>query len=191
VEALDKTLLRQKALERLEGLAKQLEKKQKKERQIRTLLFHSKVWKEARTVGMVRSQPFEFDMNPVMSKALKQGKKVVVPKTLPERQLSFYEVDENTNYQLSNFGIEEPVNNFIVAKKEIDLLIVPGLIFSNKGYRIGFGKGYYDRFLEDFAGKTCALVFSEQLNNDWQPEVFDQPVTRVYTDQLERSFRYG
>lgn len=187
---MDKTLLRQKAVEKLKNLANQTDKKQKKEQQITTLLFHSKIWKEAKTVGMVRSQSFEFSTSPIIAKALSQGKKVVVPKTLPERQLSFYEIDENTSYQLSDFGIEEPVNNLIVAKNEIDLLIVPGLIFSNRGYRIGFGKGYYDRFLQDFTGKTCALVFSEQLNNDWQPEKFDQPITRVYTDTLEGSFRY-
>lgn len=187
---MDKSLLRQQGKQRLKELAKHINKKQKKEQQIATLLFHSKLWKEARTIGMVRSQTFEFNTEPVMIKALKQGKKVVVPKTLPERQLNFYEVDEDTTYQLSAFGVEEPVNNLAVAKNDIDLILVPGLIFSKKGYRIGFGKGYYDRFLEGFSGKTCSLAFSEQLNDDWEPEEFDQAVMRVYTDTLEGSFVY-
>ncbi|AYW44662.1 5-formyltetrahydrofolate cyclo-ligase [Tetragenococcus koreensis] len=187
---MDKTQLRQQAIEKLEDLSVHLAKKQKKEQQITTLLFHSKLWKEAKTVGMVRSQSFEFNTEPIITKALNQGKKVVVPKTLPERQLGFYEIDENTVYQLSDFGIEEPVSNLFVTKDEIDLMLVPGLIFSRKGYRIGFGKGYYDRFLQGFNGKTCGLVFSEQLNNDWQPEDFDQPVMRIYTDTVEGSFSY-
>ncbi len=155
---MDKSILRQEGKKQLEELAKHIDKKRKKEQQITTLLFHSKLWKEAQTIGMVRAQSFELNTEPIMKKALSQGKKVVVPKTLPERQLNFYEVDENTTYQLSDFGIEEPMNNLVIAKKDIDLILVPGLIFSKKGYRIGFGKGYYDRFLEDFSGKTCGLV---------------------------------
>ncbi|MDN6639533.1 MAG: 5-formyltetrahydrofolate cyclo-ligase [Tetragenococcus sp.] len=187
---MDKALLRQKAKARLEDLTKHPDKKQKKEQQITTLLFHSQLWKNAKTIGMVRSQTFEFNTQPILNKALDQGKKVVVPKTLPGRQLGFYEVDENTDYQLSDFGIEEPASDLDVAKNEIDLLLVPGLIFSKKGYRIGFGKGYYDRFLQDFSGKTCGLVFAEQLNDDWQAEEFDQPVMRIYTDTLEGSSSY-
>ncbi|GMG62990.1 MAG: 5-formyltetrahydrofolate cyclo-ligase [Tetragenococcus halophilus] len=187
---MDKSILRQEGKKQLEELAKHIDKKRKKEQQITTLLFHSKLWKEAQTIGMVRSQSFELNTEPIMKKALSQGKKVVVPKTLPERQLNFYEVDENTTYQLSDFGIEEPMNSLVIAKKDIDLILVPGLIFSKKGYRIGFGKGYYDRFLEDFSGKTCGLAFSEQLNDDWQAEEFDQAVTRIYTDTLEGSYVY-
>ncbi|AYW48337.1 5-formyltetrahydrofolate cyclo-ligase [Tetragenococcus osmophilus] len=187
---MDKELLREKGMQRLKNLAEHLDQKQKKEKQITTLLFHSQLWKEAKTIAMVRSQSFEFNTQPIMDKALQEGKKVAVPKTLPNRQLGFYEVDENTTYQFSNFGIEEPLSGGIVNKENIDLMLVPGLIFSKSGYRIGFGKGYYDRFLEDFSGKTCGLAFAEQLNNDWQPENFDQPVSRVYTDTLERSFVY-
>jgi len=190
VETMDKSLLRQQGKQKLEELAKHKGKKRKKEQQITTLLFHSKLWKEAQTIGMVRSQSFELNTEPIMKKALSQGKKVVVPKTLPERQLNFYEVDENTTYQLSDFGIEEPLNNLVTAKNDIDLILVPGLIFSKKGYRIGFGKGYYDRFLEDFSGKTCGLVFSEQLNDDWKAEAFDQAVMRIYTDSIEGSYIY-
>ncbi|GMA07958.1 5-formyltetrahydrofolate cyclo-ligase [Tetragenococcus halophilus subsp. flandriensis] len=187
---MDKSSLRQQGKQKLAELAKHKDKKRKKEQQITTLLFHSKLWKEAQTIGMVRSQSFELNTEPIMKKALSQGKKVVVPKTLPERQLNFYEIDENTTYQLSDFGIEEPVNNLVIAKNDIDLILVPGLIFSKKGYRIGFGKGYYDRFLEDFPGKTCGLVFSEQLNDDWQAEEFDQAVMRIYTDTIEGSYVY-
>ncbi|KFN90426.1 5-formyltetrahydrofolate cyclo-ligase [Tetragenococcus muriaticus PMC-11-5] len=155
------------------------------------MLFHSQLWKEAKTIAMVRSQSFEFNTQPIMDKALQQGKRVTIPKTLSNRQLEFFEVDEYTTYQFSNFGIEEPHNDSLINKENIDLMLVPGLIFSKKGYRIGFGKGYYDRFLADFEGKTCGLAFAEQLNNDWQPESFDQPVSRIYTDTLERSFVYG
>jgi 5-formyltetrahydrofolate cyclo-ligase len=69
----------------------------------------------------------------------------------------------------------------------LDLLIVPGLAFSKKGYRIGFGGGYYDRFLSAFDGKTVSLVFGEQFNDQWTPDVFDIPIDKIYTDSLIRT----
>lgn len=83
---------------------------------------------------------------------------------------------------LSSFGVEEPLVFEKVVKDEIDLLIVPGLIFSSEGYRIGFGGGYYDRFLKDFQGPTVSLAFGEQIRDDWQPENFDIPVAKIITD---------
>ena len=91
-------------------------------------------------------------------------------------------MDEKTQYLLSDFGVEEPLVQQQVEKSEINLLIVPGLIFSSQGYRIGFGGGYYDRFLTTFQGQTVSLAFSEQLRDDWQPAEFDIPVKKIITD---------
>lgn len=188
---MDKSQLRRETILRLKKLADHAKQKQQKEEIISTLLVHSKLWQQAQTIGMYRSQPFEFDMNFLTAKALQQGKTVVVPKTLPEGQLNFYEIDTDTIYERTSFGIEEPVNNKVVTKGDIDLLIIPGVVFSTKGYRIGFGGGFYDRFLNDYKGYSCSLVFSEQLNNDWQADVFDLPVQRVYTDHLKGSELHG
>ncbi|GMA71960.1 hypothetical protein GCM10025885_10090 [Tetragenococcus osmophilus] len=72
---MDKELLREKGMQRLKNLAEHLDQKQKKEKQITTLLFHSQLWKEAKTIAMVRSQSFEFNTQPIMDKALQEGKK--------------------------------------------------------------------------------------------------------------------
>ena len=69
--------------------------------------------------------------------------------------------------------------------KEIDLIVVPGLLFSSRGFRIGFGGGFYDRYLADYQGETCSLVFSEQLYDDWEVEDFDIPVQKIYTDSYK------
>ncbi|MGX7195429.1 5-formyltetrahydrofolate cyclo-ligase [Enterococcus olivae] len=182
---MEKTQLRQLGIERLKKLAEHKKKKQQKEEVIRELFFSSRLWKEARVIGLVRSTSFEFDTAPIVARALKEKKVVVIPKSLPAKQLAFYEVDEQTSYRTTNFGVEEPISNSYVTKDEIDLLLVPGIVFSSKGYRIGFGGGFYDRYLSDFEGKTCSLVFSEQLNDDWEPFTFDQPVARIYTDQVK------
>jgi 5,10-methenyltetrahydrofolate synthetase len=182
---MEKEQLRQQGIAQMKRLAEQGKKKQQKEAKILSLFFASKLWKEATVVGMVRSTNFEFNTAPIMQRALQEGKIPVMPKSLSGRQLAFYQVDEQTTYQTTKFGVEEPVSQDYVSKDEIDLLIVPGIIFTSEGYRIGFGGGFYDRYLSDFAGKTCSLVFSEQLNNDWEPFMFDQAVQRIYTDQVK------
>lgn len=185
-EEMDKNELRKNGIERLEALQKESNKKLEKERIIRCLLVASQIWKEAKVIGMYRSLPAEFDTKWLQKRALEEGKIVLIPKSLPGRQLAFYEVDDHTEYKQMAFTIEEPITNKFVPKEEIDLLIVPGLIFSKEGYRIGYGGGFYDRFLEKYGQKTCSLVFSEQLDNDWQPEEFDFPIQKIFTDRLER-----
>lgn len=182
VKTLNKKELRAQGIQNLKKLANQSKLKAKKEQQILALFFASQQWKNAKTVAVIKAVDFEFDMDKVMHKAFATGKKVVVPKSLPERKLAFYEVDEQTRYYVTNFGVEEPVSNLFVTKEEIDLVIVPGLIFSTKGYRIGFGGGFYDRYLATYQGETCSLVFSEQLNDRWTADAFDMPVHRIYTD---------
>ena len=65
-----------------------------------------------------------------------------------------------------------------MEQSEIDLIHVPGVVFQSKGYRIGYGGGYYDRYLADFAGKTVSTIYSIQ-QKEFQPAAFDQAVQEV------------
>lgn len=92
----------------------------------------------------------------------------------------FHWVDSDTAYYTTKFGVEEPEIEKVASPDELDLLIVPGLVFNRSGYRIGFGGGYYDRYLANYKGKTCSFVFAEQLMEDWQIEEFDQPIQQLF-----------
>ena len=63
------------------------------------------------------------------------------------------------------FGLLEPIEaeTDFVAKDNIDLLIVPGIAFTEPGYRTGVGGGYYDRYLQHYQGRTVSLAFHEQI----------------------------
>jgi 5-formyltetrahydrofolate cyclo-ligase len=179
---LDKKILRKEGIAKLQELASHKQRKQKKETIILQLLFSSRIWQKATCIGVIRATGIELDTQPIFKRAFAEGKKIVVPKAPQDRILTFHPVTEKTEYLLSSFGVEEPLVFEKVVKDEIDLLIVPGLIFSSEGYRIGFGGGYYDRFLKDFQGPTVSLAFGEQIRDDWQPENFDIPVAKIITD---------
>ena len=65
---------------------------------------------------------------------------------------------------------------------QIDLLIVPGLAYTQAGYRLGFGGGYYDRFLRDYDGKTISLAFNCQMIPQIDLEEHDLPVSKIITN---------
>ncbi len=84
------------------------------------------------------------------------------------------------------YGIRQPEFNEdeVVAKEDIDLIFVPGIVFDNSGYRVGYGKGYYDRWLEgtDIA-KRVGLAFEAQLVDKIPNLEHDLPVGKILTEK--------
>lgn len=92
----------------------------------------------------------EINTNPLISYFRKNNKQIVVSKcNFINNTLSHYYFDETTVLELNKFGVPEPVNAKEVDEKELDMVFVPMLISDAKKYRVGYGKGYYDRFLSN------------------------------------------
>ena len=79
---------------------------------------------------------------------MKKNKKVVVPKICDD-QLIHFEIDLNTEFIINELGIREPTADVEFDKSLIEIIIVPLLVFDRKGHRVGYGGGYYDRFMGD------------------------------------------
>jgi 5-formyltetrahydrofolate cyclo-ligase len=147
-------------------------------------LFSEEIWKQASTIGITISNYPELDTYQIIRKAWEQGKRIVVPKCHPkEKQMSFHKLAQFTQLESVYFGLLEPIEALTetVDKEEINLLIVPGLAFTNEGYRLGFGGGYYDRFLLDYNGSTVSLAFPIQLKAKLPIEKHDIPVQKIIT----------
>lgn len=149
-------------------------------------LMKTPEWQSAKSIGITVSNFPEVDTWQLIRSGWEQGKKIVVPKCIPlTKEMKFREI--TTFDQLENVfhHLFEPIEAITnkVHKKDIDLLIVPGLAYDKKGYRIGFGGGYYDRFLEDFHGKTLSLAFSSQIIDHIPIESYDLPVKKIVTDK--------
>lgn len=178
---MEKAQLRKVGLSALKWLKDHPELKQHKEAAVLQAFFADEYWQKAQTIGIVRSLPIEFNTEPIFAQAALEGKQLAVPRSDKNNGLLFHKVTPTTHYVTSSFGVEEPdVQEPLIEKTALDLLIVPGVIFTTKGYRIGFGGGFYDRYLADYKGHTCSLVFSEQIQEQWQPEAFDQAVEKIF-----------
>lgn len=155
-------------------------------KQLQTALFQTDLWKNAQTIGTYLSIEKEWDTRNIVGQALKEGKRVAVPKTIPDtKELVFYEMDEWADInEKGYFGLDEPdvTRTRPVEKDALDLLIVPGLVFTTSGYRIGFGGGYYDRYLDDFIHPTVSLVHSKQFVESFPLEAHDIPVQYLVTE---------
>ena len=174
--------IRKKVLHNLNELSSRPDEKKEKEARMLNQLFQSSSWQQAKVIGTTLSMDKEFNTQLLIEQAIKEGKKVCVPRTFGLGKMAFYYYDLEEPLEETSFGVLEPVNNQKFDKNKIDLLIVPGVAFSKEGYRVGFGGGFYDRYLSDFKGETYSLVFEEQTGYTWEPSIYDMPVKNMITE---------
>jgi 5-formyltetrahydrofolate cyclo-ligase len=93
--------------------------------------------------------------------------------------------DEFTDFKKNKLGILEPIGTGILLPQELDLIFIPLLAFDKKGFRVGFGKGYYDRFLVNCKKETVKIGFSyfEPLDHISDTNQFDVPLNYCITPQ--------
>lgn len=160
-------------------------------KKIQARLYEEQVWKKANTIGLTVSRNREIDTENIISYAWNVGKRVAVPKSCPgTSQLDFYVIDTFSQLEKGYVGLLEPnvTSSKRIEKDSIDLLIVPGLVFDKMGFRIGYGGGYYDRFLQAFANETLALTLESQLIERIPHDSYDIPVNRLVTEKRTLSF---
>lgn len=160
--------------------------KENQERLLQAQLLRSPEYLQAEKIGMTLPMPLEIDTWPLIFASWEKGKKVYIPQTLADYTMVFRPLTEHTALQKNRFGIDEPLEKTGVPPEELDLIVVPGLAFRKDGYRLGFGGGYYDRYLADFHGKTVALALIEQLI-EFEPDPYDIPVDRLFSLGLEET----
>ena len=140
-------------------------------------LNHS-FYQEAKNIATYLSFPHEFQTQELIEQARKDGKKVLIPKTYPKGRMEFV-VYNPQQLAKTSFGLLEPQGDLeVVEPSQIDLIHVPGLAFTKEGYRIGYGGGYYDRYLENFAGHSLSTIYPCQVQ-EFKSEDHDIPVQEV------------
>lgn len=150
-----------------------------KSEKLRLLFTATDAYRSAKALYGYMSYNQEVRTLPLLEQALRDGKRVAIPKCYgPE--MRFIWMDDLTQVEKSSCGIPEPIADGPVADDETALVLMPGMVFDLQGRRIGYGGGYYDRFLAAEPNHpTVALCFDFQMTEQLPAEEFDIPVELV------------
>lgn len=171
-----KKILRNKTIAAMKELPQSV--KAEADSQLTQRFTQLSAFQKAKTLATYLSMGHEFSTASLIQAALQGGKRVCVPRTYPQGRMEFVEYDPEI-LEKTRFGLLEPnEQGKVVDKSEIDLIHVPGVVFQSEGYRIGYGAGYYDRYLADYSGKTVSTIYSIQ-EGEFQPDSFDIAVQEV------------
>ena len=147
----------------------------------KTLLARDEVLK-ASTICLYISLPEEVDTTDVLRNLFEQRKFVVAPQ-ISAKRLILHQIQSADDLIKGRFDIYEPkISCPTVNVSEIDLFIVPGIAFDRKGYRLGWGKGYYDRLLAGVSATKIGLAYSFQIVSRLPHKRYDIPMDIVITE---------
>ena len=136
------------------------------------------------------SRDIEIETRGIIYAAWANGKRVAVPRCIPgTNDMDFYIIKSFDDREPSHYGLLEPKPEKCakVTDHSHGLCVVPGLSFDAEGYRLGYGRGYYDRFLKGFNGVSVGLCYSAGVKWKLPRGEYDVPVDMIAT---ERYLRY-
>lgn len=185
----EKKILRNKILIIRNSLDKEV--KEAMDDKIYNKLITSDLYIKAKNIFIYLSFGSEIQTNNIITKALRDEKEVYIPKVYKKNKLmkavrlkSFNDLKENS------MGILEPIDDSnYIDKREIDLILVPGVVFDLNGNRIGYGGGYYDRYLQDIKEirNKVVLAYDLQIVDSINPDIHDIAFDYIITNtRLEK-----
>ena len=130
----------------------------------------------------------EIDINAIAYQALKDGKKVAYPKCVAgTNKMDFYYVSSLDELQKGTFGILEPSGD---ESKKVDktnasntVCLIPAIVFDRSGYRLGYGKGYYDRYLNSYNGVVLGIIYKRLITDRLPKGRFDIRANALITEE--------
>lgn len=184
---MDKGELRKEIKHIRESLDKNI--KLRADEKIRKSLFESEIYKNSKVIFIYVNMDSEINTIDIIKELLASDKTIAVPKVIPvslkERQMKALKI--NSLLQLNEsgaFGILEPSVECEDISEDVDLIIIPGLAFDINGNRLGYGGGFYDRFLSKYPNsKRVALCYDFQVFDEIPHEFFDEKVDLIISEE--------
>ena len=181
---LEKQRLREEHLAAREALSEQ--ERSVLDNRITQKLLATSEYAEATTVLTYVSVSSEVSTRMFIECALRDGKTVAVPRCLPGHCLEFVAIASLEQLVAAPFNLLEPAKELPAVtedQKNNSICIVPALLVDTKGYRLGYGAGFYDRFLSTYPGKKICLAYQQSLSRTTLPHTaFDVAVDVVITE---------
>ncbi len=166
--------------------------KEQKDSRIARRFVSLRAFQKAELVLCYVSTPIEVGTREIIERAWKAGKRVAVPYCLPQATaMEFYEIRSFDDLQPRTFGVLEPVPHRcrIITDFSRSIAVVPGLCFDSYGYRLGYGKGYYDRFLQTYRGMKVGICYQKCTKTQLIHGRYDVAVDLLVTEYAVRPKR--
>ena len=181
---MSKTELRQQLKTCLLGIQQQ--QRQDKSQKACKHLFSMEQFRQAGTVMLYLSLPYEIDTSEAILNCWQSGKTVAVPKiSWEQRHMIPVKINSlDTAFSTGQTGLRNPISGTPVPFEEIDLVVTPALGFDRKGNRLGRGGAYYDKFFshEKLHAHKCGFAYAEQIIDSIPVTENDKPVDSLVTD---------
>ncbi|MED1863469.1 5-formyltetrahydrofolate cyclo-ligase [Fictibacillus nanhaiensis] len=161
------------------------EERKVKSEAISNLLFQTEEWKTADCFGITVSRGFELDTSYIINQAWREGKTVAVPKCYSEhKQMEFRKIHSYEELENVYMDLYEPKIDvtLCIEPSQMNMILVPGLVFDKEGFRIGYGGGYFDRYLHSYDGSKLSLAYTLQTTDSLPHENYDIPVDSIITE---------
>lgn len=143
------------------------------------LLMNTPQYRQAKTVYGYLPYNQEVRTTPMLERAMQDGKRVAVPKIYGE-EMKFIYLDDLSQVEKNSCGIPEPVLDGPIGDDPTALVLMPGLAFTKAGNRMGYGGGFYDKFLAcEPNHPTVALCYDFQIVDEIPTDDYDVPVDLV------------
>ncbi|WP_041484075.1 5-formyltetrahydrofolate cyclo-ligase [Desulfitobacterium metallireducens] len=164
------------------------EEHEEKSRKIHSIITALEEFQKARTVMSFLNFRDEVDTTLLAEKIIESGKHLILPRCAPEGVLIPAEINDlRIDIEPGKWGIREPKKeNLVTANPEdIDLILIPGAAFDRQGNRLGYGGGYYDRFLNRLRPETpkIALAFACQILPEVPVDPYDLRIDALVTEE--------
>lgn len=180
---MDKQQLRKRQIKRLNEFQKKSHKHLEDQILVNNF-FDSGMLDGVKSIGVTAALDFEVDNSELIAKCWDMGIDVYLARTHPDKSMDFVFYNYTSKLEKSAFGVLEVADSNAEIKNDLDLVLVPGLAFSKIGHdRVGFGGGFFDRFLARYSTRTCALVNSVMLFEEpaWPIEKTDIQIDHLIT----------
>lgn len=163
----------------------QLVNKAEKDEMICKNFLSSPLYKNASQILCYASLENEISTDLILKTAFSDAKAVALPKCTDENgNMTFYYVKSMSDIKTGSFGIKEPKADICAEVCDFtdSVCLVPAFSYDLRGFRLGYGKGYYDRYLQKFNSISAGLCYNNFLMNDLPCDKYDKAVNFVFTE---------
>lgn len=183
---------KQKIREAVKNIRLQIDTEEKKrmEAMIIQRVCALKEYKEAITVFCYLSSKHEVNTRALIERCWEDNKIVAIPKCdKKDYSMKFFAINSYQDIRVNEYGFGEPYENKLISQTQNSICIVPGLVFDYRGNRIGYGAGYYDRFLANYPGCKIGITYHAFMQSYLPKERFDQRLDYILTEKFSKKFK--